>query len=63
MDHGAWRTTIRTMLEEDPEVFFKDFRMTPDVFREILARVAPRLETRQRVDGITPGERLALTLL
>lgn len=60
--HGAWRTQIRQMLEDDPEVFFEYFRMTPEVFNELLARVAPLIQKRPQYMYIPPGERLALTL-
>ncbi|KAJ1518921.1 hypothetical protein ONE63_011470 [Megalurothrips usitatus] len=62
MVHGAWRTTVRTMLEQDPEVFFGYFRMTPAVFGELLARLAPALQRSRRFGYLPPGERLALTL-
>lgn len=62
MGHGAWRTTVQTMIEEDPEMFFDEFRMTPEIFQEILARIEPILQRRAVVGYLTPGERLALTL-
>ncbi|KAJ1520383.1 hypothetical protein ONE63_003518 [Megalurothrips usitatus] len=60
--HGAWRTTVRTMMAEDPEEFFRHLRMTPEIFAELLARLTPRLRVLPGVGRITPGERLALTL-
>ncbi|KAK3911218.1 Putative nuclease [Frankliniella fusca] len=50
------------MLEVDPEVFFEYFRMTPEAFNELLARVAPLIQKRPQYMYIPPGERLALTL-
>ncbi|KAK3931612.1 Putative nuclease [Frankliniella fusca] len=61
-EHGAWRTMVRTMMEDDPEMFFEHFRMTPQVFNELLARLTPYLQKRPMHMYLPPGERLALTL-
>ncbi|KAK3931941.1 Protein ANTAGONIST OF LIKE HETEROCHROMATIN PROTEIN 1 [Frankliniella fusca] len=60
--HGAWRTSVQTMLNEDPEEFFKHFRMTPQLFNEMLADLRERLQKRRVAGYFSPGERLAVTL-
>ncbi|KAK3922770.1 Protein ANTAGONIST OF LIKE HETEROCHROMATIN PROTEIN 1 [Frankliniella fusca] len=61
-DHGAWVTSINTMLNEDPDVFFDTFRMTPLVFNELLALIRPHIQKRPQTMYLEPGHRLALTL-
>ncbi|KAJ1518931.1 hypothetical protein ONE63_011459 [Megalurothrips usitatus] len=60
--HGAWRTMVQTMMTTDPEMFFGYFRMTPEFFNELLARLRPRLQRTPRFGYLPPGERLALTI-
>jgi hypothetical protein len=48
------------MLDQDPEQFYRKFRMTPQTFNEVLARLSPRLQKQPQVGYLPPGERLAV---
>ncbi|XP_077507599.1 uncharacterized protein LOC144118568 [Amblyomma americanum] len=60
---GLYHTAMRRMREGDHDLFFKFYRMTPELFDELLSVVATDL-SRQHVvrEPLEPGERLAIAL-
>ncbi|XP_077492061.1 uncharacterized protein LOC144102756, partial [Amblyomma americanum] len=62
-EEGLYHTAMRRMREGDHDLFYKFFRMTPQLFDEVLGLVSPDL-TRQHVvrEPLEPGERLAIAL-
>lgn len=50
------------MKRRDPAQFFKFTRMNVDLFDELLGLVESRIRRRTISDGITPEQRLAITL-
>ncbi|CAG7819112.1 unnamed protein product [Allacma fusca] len=49
------------MLRDDPKYFFETFRVTPDLFEDLLTRVGPLIQKRDCVrESISPAERLYL---
>ncbi|KAK3925910.1 Protein ALP1-like [Frankliniella fusca] len=59
---GPWCSTIPIMKEQDPDMFYSMFRMTPDAFDELLALVETHLIKKSMRKAVPPGERLAITL-
>lgn len=51
-------------LREHPDRFFTYFRMTPEIFDELLSLIEQSIQHRDTNyrKAITPGERLAITL-
>lgn len=52
----------RKMKTWDKEQFFKYTRMTTVVFEKLLSKIKSRIQKQYRVDGISPEERLVITL-
>nr|CAI5852868.1 unnamed protein product [Callosobruchus analis] len=50
------------MKQWDTEQFFKYTRMTLPVFEKLLSKIAPQIQHQYRSDGISPEERLVITL-
>ena len=61
---GEYTTLVQQMREVDPQGFQTYFRMSPDVFDEVLGKLRARLtkETTNFREPIPPEERLAVTL-
>jgi hypothetical protein len=59
---NTWYSLIPVMREEDPDEFFKFWRMTPECFDFVLEKVSPVLRKTSYREPISPGERLAVTL-
>ncbi|KAK8770697.1 hypothetical protein V5799_012837 [Amblyomma americanum] len=60
---SEYHTLFKVMREQDPELFFKYYRMTPELFDLIHGRVRERLTKMHVVqEPISSGERLAMTL-
>lgn len=63
-DQGAFHNLVQELEAEDPEMYKKYFRMTPEGFKTILEKIRPliyKMDTVMR-KAITPAERLAVTL-
>ncbi|XP_034245538.1 protein ALP1-like [Thrips palmi] len=61
-DMGPWCTIIPIMKEQDPEMFYSMFRMTPEAFDRLLVLIEPHVTKKAWRKVIPPGERLAITL-
>ena len=61
---GVFHNLVQELEAEDPEMYRKYFRVSPEDFRIILGKVEPYIvkqDTRMR-QAVTPAERLAVTL-
>ncbi|CAN8015525.1 unnamed protein product, partial [Ixodes persulcatus] len=60
---SEYYTAMQVMRDQDPQLFFRFYRMSPQLFDKLHRLVAERL-TKQHVvrEPITSGERLAMTL-
>ncbi|CAG7818041.1 unnamed protein product, partial [Allacma fusca] len=60
---GDYYVAIPDMLRDDPKYFFETFRVTPDLFEDLLTRVGPLIQKQDCVrESISPAERLYVTL-
>ena len=64
LDYGHYDRLMRELQNEDVASFRNFVRMDPDMFHEVLLRVAPRIERHDTWyrKSITSGNRLAITL-
>lgn len=61
--HGVSNNLIKDMFERDSEKFFNYFRMTRDLYNELLALVGPKIKKQDFLrESISPEIRLQLTL-
>ena len=62
-DKGEFHCLVKELMLVDWELFFKMFRLIPIQFEKLLALVAPKItEANNKVDVISPAERLCVTL-
>ena len=59
---GEYHLLIKELQLYDHELFFKQFRMSPAKYEELLSYVGPRISKTSKREPIGPSERLCVTL-
>lgn len=60
---GHYENLFNYLLNEDNELFYQDYRMSVEQYKNLLAMVEPHLQKFSKRTPHSPGLRLALTLL